>query len=199
MIDSAIRVDFEVLLGFEDAIADFAETLVVDQQVSLLEVVGISLLVEHLYVGHVGTNPLVLLHSQQVVEHILEVLQQVILVTNDLPVVRNQLKDLVRVQHTCLRVLLKQFKSLVLELNGKLLAFLASFLLVVVQVLALLHHIKFVLVDVDLQEGVHEAKLGTCITKLLCFLEIFTLDEDLNGWLVLLFLDEKDNFFFHHP
>ena len=63
MIDSAIRVDFEVLLGFEDAIADFAETLVVDQQVSLLEVVGISLLVEHLYIGHVGTNPLVLLHS----------------------------------------------------------------------------------------------------------------------------------------
>lgn len=50
MIYTAIRIDLEILLGVEHALAYFAQSLVSDDEISLLELVQVLLFVENLHV-----------------------------------------------------------------------------------------------------------------------------------------------------
>ena len=87
MVNTAIWIHFQVLLTLENAVANFAEALVIDEQVRLLQLVRVFFFVEHLNIRHMRTNPLILLYRQQMVEHVLKILQKVVFFANDFPVV----------------------------------------------------------------------------------------------------------------
>ena len=77
MIHATVRIDLEVLLGVEHALAYLAQRLIVDDEVSLLQLVQVLLLVEYLHVRHVGSNFRIFLDRHQAIEHVLEVLRQI--------------------------------------------------------------------------------------------------------------------------
>ena len=104
-----------------------------------------------------------------------------------------------RVKHISLRVLFEKFESLFLKLHCKHLAFFASLLFMVVQILTLFHYVKLVLVNVNFKKRVHKTKLRSFITKLLCIFVVFTSHKYLNSWLIMFLFHKQDDLFFHHP
>ena len=92
---ASIGIDSDELVA-QFSVAGFAHAVISDHNVRRFQLIAFLLTIDSFHFGHSRADLRVLLNSQFVVKHVTEVLQQIVILRADVPVVRDDVKNLFR-------------------------------------------------------------------------------------------------------